>query len=664
MNNPKVSPKFGLLLLAMLLVSACTGNPLSNRAAGGATATPVIVPITEAKRIVAEGRLLPVQSIELSFSSGGRVQEVLVIEGGDVQAGQVIARLSGAEQLQTAIEAAEFELLAARQEIDSLNENYAQALADAQLQLVQAKIDLEDAEEDRTRMVYRRASDATLNGLRADVIMAEEELEKAQDFYDHVSGGGDNVVTAQALSGLSSAQKARDRAQYNLIYASELPDQNEIDKADANVMIAKSKIEAARIKLERLASGPDSNALALAEARQQKAETDLKARQSDLNNLDLEVPFGGKVVDLNISVGEQVGPGQSIATLADFSRWIVETTDLTEINIADVKVGQTVTLVADALPGETFTGTVERISNVYEEKQGDITYTVRIALDQADEWLRWGMTFVVQLPTSTADQPASQVQATPVPTIVAKAAVTSTAVDTVGSAEKTVLGYFEALENQDPRSAVKWLSNYSMIAEKTTREASAAALQARMVQGNRWSAVEVKESREQNDNTILVHVLYKMETKDSKTSAVAETQQDEWWPVRLENGKWLYNWNNVIDYRGLDVAAQSTGGLTINPVQITRYTDRLSLVLFVQNRTNEPIVLGQPNEILAIFTFGAEKIEAEKAQLVFDRLQTYPDARIEVKGQLPDYPDKVEIRKWKNYDVAPWYDFTLALNGK
>jgi multidrug resistance efflux pump len=73
----------------------------------------------------------------------------------------------------------------------------------------------------------------------------------------------------------------------------------------------------------------------------------------------------------------------------------VETDDLTEIEVVDVKVGQKVTVVADALPEVEMTGTVEEINQMFEEKRGDITYTVRISLDNPDSRLRWGMTVVV-----------------------------------------------------------------------------------------------------------------------------------------------------------------------------------------------------------------------------------------------------------------------------
>jgi len=60
-----------------------------------------------------------------------------------------------------------------------------------------------------------------------------------------------------------------------------------------------------------------------------------------------------------------------------------------------VRVGQSVKIVPDALPDLELGGTVERIKDVFEEKRGDITYTVRIKLNQSDERLRWGMTVAV-----------------------------------------------------------------------------------------------------------------------------------------------------------------------------------------------------------------------------------------------------------------------------
>ncbi len=124
-------------------------------------------------------------------------------------------------------------------------------------------------------------------------------------------------------------------------------------------------------------------------------EENLTAAKANLENLDLMATIDGTVVDLDLVVGQQVTPGQPVMRIADLSQLYVETDDLTEIEVVDVEVGQKVTVVADALPDVEMTGTVESINQVFEEKRGDITYTVRIALDDPDPRLRWGMTVVV-----------------------------------------------------------------------------------------------------------------------------------------------------------------------------------------------------------------------------------------------------------------------------
>jgi multidrug resistance efflux pump len=98
---------------------------------------------------------------------------------------------------------------------------------------------------------------------------------------------------------------------------------------------------------------------------------------------------------LNLILGEQVAPGNPVATLVDFSQWYIETDNLTEIEVVDVAVGQTVTIIPDALPEISLTGTVDSIDDFFVEKRGAVTYTARILVDEIDARLRWGMTVVV-----------------------------------------------------------------------------------------------------------------------------------------------------------------------------------------------------------------------------------------------------------------------------
>jgi multidrug resistance efflux pump len=81
-----------------------------------------------------------------------------------------------------------------------------------------------------------------------------------------------------------------------------------------------------------------------------------------------------------------------VAVLADARQWYVRTSDLTELEVVDISVGQEVEVVPDALPGLKLKGIVEEISNTSTTKSGDILYEVKIRLEDVDPQLRWGMT--------------------------------------------------------------------------------------------------------------------------------------------------------------------------------------------------------------------------------------------------------------------------------
>jgi multidrug resistance efflux pump len=131
--------------------------------------------------------------------------------------------------------------------------------------------------------------------------------------------------------------------------------------------------------------GPNADQLALAKAN-------LDAAKDALSNYVLTAPFDGTVADVNVKVGEQAGPETRAVSVADFNQWIVETTDLTELEVVKLSAGQTVKLVPDALPDLILNGRITEISQAYTQQGGDILYTVRIAVKDADPRLKWGMT--------------------------------------------------------------------------------------------------------------------------------------------------------------------------------------------------------------------------------------------------------------------------------
>jgi multidrug efflux pump subunit AcrA (membrane-fusion protein) len=116
--------------------------------------------------------------------------------------------------------------------------------------------------------------------------------------------------------------------------------------------------------------------------------------------MTLVAPFAGTISAITLEPGELVIPGNPVGSLADTTRWVVETTDLVELDVVHVSDGQLVEITIEALPGELLRGEVSDIGRVPEINRGDVVYRVRITLDDyPDLPLRWGMTALVNIET-------------------------------------------------------------------------------------------------------------------------------------------------------------------------------------------------------------------------------------------------------------------------
>ncbi|MBN1812964.1 MAG: efflux RND transporter periplasmic adaptor subunit, partial [Anaerolineae bacterium] len=134
-----------------------------------------------------------------------------------------------------------------------------------------------------------------------------------------------------------------------------------------------------------------------------QAEAALEAARVALERCEIRAPFAGAVGAVSVRAGELVAPGQPLVTLGDLSTLRVETTDLDEIDVARVAVGQRATITFDALGERVFTGRVTRISPMPEPGAGGVNYTVVLELDELDPAIRWGMTAFVDIEVGIGD---------------------------------------------------------------------------------------------------------------------------------------------------------------------------------------------------------------------------------------------------------------------
>jgi len=136
----------------------------------------------------------------------------------------------------------------------------------------------------------------------------------------------------------------------------------------------------------------------VAQARQRRAFSNLTA------------PLTGSVTARTSEVGNLVQPGSEILRLGDFSR-IKVITQLSERELADIQAGSPATVRLDALPKQTFSGTVSRISPAADPTARLVP--VEIILPNPNQQIGSGLLARVRFETSKAGQivvPAAAIQ--------------------------------------------------------------------------------------------------------------------------------------------------------------------------------------------------------------------------------------------------------------
>jgi multidrug efflux pump subunit AcrA (membrane-fusion protein) len=354
-----------LLVILSTALSACG----TQAAATPAPSANVVI----SNNVVAEGRLKPVQGTNLSFQARGLVETVLVKAGDSVKQGDVLVRLANSGQ-------GDAQVVAAQNVYDTLLRTQSGSRASLWQAYLNAQIVRGKAEKiwDDLNItdIEKRIEDdkATVEDRQKDV------TDRQADFDKYKNLDKDNSKRKTAKDDLQKAEAALHQAQRNLEDTI-----RERDGVQAAYDAALGLEAEAKHQYEISLDGPNADQLSLAKAN-------LEAAKDALSNFIITAPFDGTVADVNVKVGDQVGTDTRAVSIANFNSWIVETTDVTELEVVKLSIGQKVSFVPDALPDLKLTGTISEISHSYIQQGGDILYTVRISVNEIDPRLMWGMT--------------------------------------------------------------------------------------------------------------------------------------------------------------------------------------------------------------------------------------------------------------------------------
>ncbi|WP_122429938.1 HlyD family secretion protein [Pseudomonas viridiflava] len=182
-------------------------------------------------------------------------------------------------------------------------------------------------------------------------------------------------------------------------------------QASAAVAEAKATLQIAREDLQTVIVNRGS-----LEASVANAEAAIQLARIDLDNTRIVAPRDGQLGQIGVRLGAYVNSGAQLMALVPERRWIIA--NMKETQMADVRLGQSVSFTVDALDDQTMHGRVQRISPAAgsefsllpaDNATGNFVkisqrIPVRIIVDDNQpllERLRPGMSVVVSIDTST-----------------------------------------------------------------------------------------------------------------------------------------------------------------------------------------------------------------------------------------------------------------------
>ncbi|MGJ5629616.1 efflux RND transporter periplasmic adaptor subunit [Nostoc sp. CALU 1950] len=382
----------GLMAGGALLVGTVTTYTLVKQGTNKEDIAQLTVPVAAQNvtlRITASGKVVPVQSVNISPKNPGVLSQLYVEQGDRIQQGQILARMDSAsieaQRSQYRANLAQSQAQLAQAVAGSRPQEIAQArarLAQAQAQLAAAKAG------NRPQEIAQ--SQSQVDAAQARVNYTSEQVKRYQYLYKE--GAERKQLLDQAISDDKSARASLEEAKKRLSLVQSGTRTEEIDQRQAAV-------NEARAALVLLEDGTRSEEIVQRQAAVASAEAQLKGVQVQLDETIIRAPLSGIVTQKYADPGAFVTPTTSASASASatsssivaVARGLEVLAQVPEADIGRIKQGQQVEIVADAYPDQVFKGKVRLIAPEAVVEQGVTSFQVRVALDTGTDELRSGL---------------------------------------------------------------------------------------------------------------------------------------------------------------------------------------------------------------------------------------------------------------------------------
>ncbi len=328
--------------------------------------------------------------VDIAPKVSGRVKRILVREGEPVRVDQVLAELDTAE-LDAQVEQAQATVEAMRTRVPQADETVQIQMVSVETQLQQAHAQVQSATAAlRVVDANLRAAEASLQAAESNLPRAEADRARIESLYREGAVSAQQLDTARTTVATALAQRDAARAQRD---AAKLQRQ----AAEAAIQQALAALAAAEANRRTIPVRQLEAAAARAQLDQAKAALHLALTVR--GHAVLRAPIAGVVISKSVEVGDLVGVGAPVLTVADLSQVFLRLF-VSETDLGKVKLRQPVEVRVDGSPGRAFRGEVSEISSRAEFTPGNVqtreervklVFAVKVSLPNPDGVLKPGL---------------------------------------------------------------------------------------------------------------------------------------------------------------------------------------------------------------------------------------------------------------------------------
>ncbi len=340
-----------------------------------------------AVRINANGTVVPIQSVNLSPKTSGRLAKLFVQQGDLVQQGQTIALMEDAD-LQARLAQAKANLSKAEASLaEAMAGSRPEEINQAQARVLQAQARLEQALTGKPEEIEQRR--AQVEAAKSRLALAKARADRYRTLEAQGASSRDRLD--EALTEERNATANLDEAQRRLAQ------QNNSNPAQINELEA--ALAEAKSNLQQRQNGKRPQEIAQFKATVEAAKADVQSVEIQLKDTVITAPFSGIVTQKYATEGAFVAPATSASGAASatstsiiaLAKGLEVLAKVPEVDVGQVKQGQQVEVVADAFPDKIFKGSVSIVAPEAIIDQSVTSFQVRVSLLTGQKELRSGM---------------------------------------------------------------------------------------------------------------------------------------------------------------------------------------------------------------------------------------------------------------------------------